>query len=355
MSILTINSLTSPAANLTITNSLSDTASIVNLQSEPSNVITINQGIPGPPGPAGTGIIDIAAGSGIDVNYTSGTYTISSTINLEPSISSLVNNGRLTLQSGSPITYSDLTSSTLYYTPYYGSQIGLYNTGSSTWDVYTFSELSYNLSGMTTGTNYDIFLSHNGTNFVIEKIAWASDSSRASSIQYQDGVLVLSSSLNKRYLGTIRAISSTTTSDTSFRRFVFNAYNQLYKLLSISDSTTHTYSSSTIRPYRNITTVGSTRCEFICGLDSICSILCNSTFATETAASSVGVSIDSTTAFNTAATNTTTMSSGPALILTNQSSDYINVSLGYHYAQLVQSGSSVSTFYNSLSRVSILC
>jgi len=54
--------------------------------------------------------------------------------------------GRLTLTSGTPVTTSDVTAATsVYYTPYVGNKISLYNGWE--WIFHEFSELSLSLSG----------------------------------------------------------------------------------------------------------------------------------------------------------------------------------------------------------------
>src|SRR5687767_357259 len=65
--------------------------------------------------------------------------------------------GRLTTETGVPISSSDRTAqSTIYYTPFDGNQIALYN--GAAWALSTFTERSLALSGLTTDKNYDVFL-----------------------------------------------------------------------------------------------------------------------------------------------------------------------------------------------------
>lgn len=356
MSIITVIPSSTAASNITVTNSLGASTSISSNNTTPTT-ITINQGIPGPPGPPGSGILNIVGGSGISVNVLDGTYTISNsgTMSLSSSSLSSINNGRLTLQPNDPIYMSDVSGSNLYYTPYLGNNISLYNTSNQLWENKTFSQISLNLSGMTSNTNYDIFIYDNNGVLTLERVAWTNNTSRAINIVYQNGVFVKSGDLTKRYVGSIRSTSSTTTEDSVSRRLVYNYNNQINKLLNVSDNISHTYTTGAVRPYRNITTVGATRAEFICGINHIIDIVCDSNFATETASSSVGVSLDSTTSFNTNALNTTNVSSGPSLIFRNHAIDQTNISLGYHYLQLVQYGSNVSTFYNAAIRSLIPC
>lgn len=470
MSIITVVSSGSPAANISITQGNSNTATILSSTGPSSSVITINQGLAGPQGPEGipgTGYVEILAGSGIEVissgttytissspsgtyslighthtssqitdfnnsvsgllpvknisagsyvnvssstgvytisvtglqptgNYSavghthtasnitdfnssvsgllpvknllagsnisisssSGVYTINSTGGGSPILSeaTLSNNGRLTLVSGNPIGSGNTVSSTLYYSPYLGNMISLYNVSTSSWDTYTFNEILLSLSGMIIDTNYDIFLFDNAGTLTLENIAWTNNSTRSINLIYQNGILVRSDNLSKRYLGSIRSTSSTTTEDSETRRLVFNINNPIEKILIASDNTTHTYTSGTIRPYRGLTNIGVTRVELLCGMiTSPIKVVCDSTFTTETGASSVGVGQNTTTANNTSAINITTVSSGPALIFSNNSIDILYSSLGYNYLQLLQSGGNITTFYTASFKAALLC
>jgi hypothetical protein len=80
-------------------------------------------------------------------------------------------NGRLTLETGVAVSTSDQTGKTsVYFAPYRGNRIGL-KSGSS-WDLYTFSELSLSLSGYIKGVVYDIFCYLSGGSPTLESLAW---------------------------------------------------------------------------------------------------------------------------------------------------------------------------------------
>lgn len=160
--------------------------------------------------------------------------------------------GRLTLATGVPITTTDQTAkSTLYFTPYHGDKIGLY-TG-SVWDVYTFSELSKAISGLTTGVNYDVFAYASGTSVVIDSfVAWTDNTTRATALTTQDGVYVKDGAPTRRYLGTFRTTAPTTTEDSDLNRLVWNACNRAQRRLRVQETTdTWTYSTNTWRSANN--------------------------------------------------------------------------------------------------------
>lgn len=146
--------------------------------------------------------------------------------------------GRLTLTSGVPFTTSDVTgASTLYYTPFKGNQISLF-TGLG-WTLYTFSQTSLVLTGLTSDTNYDVFISRVFPGIITLALssAWASDTTRTDALTLQDGIMVLASDTSKRFLGTIRTTSTTTTEDSAAKRFVWNANNSKTRSLAVLEST----------------------------------------------------------------------------------------------------------------------
>ncbi len=153
-------------------------------------------------------------------------------------------NGRLTLTTGTPVTTTDVTGAgTLYWTPYKGSYVAIYN--GTQWLTYQFSELSLSLSGFTAGHCYDIFVSISGGVPTLTALDWGGSSSRGTALTLQNGVYVLSGTTTKRYLGTIYIYSTGLTSDAGTTvaslgagRFVWNYYNRVIKtMLAVNVST----------------------------------------------------------------------------------------------------------------------
>jgi hypothetical protein len=88
-----------------------------------------------------------------------------------PTVINTICQGRLTFASGVPVPTSDITAATtLYFTPYQGNQIALYN--GSAWVLYTLTERSLSLSGLNANTAYDIFIYDNGGTLTLEAVAW---------------------------------------------------------------------------------------------------------------------------------------------------------------------------------------
>lgn len=157
-------------------------------------------------------------------------------------------NGRLTTETGVPVSTSDRTSqSTIYFTPYNGSIIALYD--GTRWQGYKFSEVSLALSGLTSSKPYDVFLYNNSGTLTLElSAAWSSDTARTDALVLQDSVYVKSGATTRRWLGTIYTTATTTTEDSASNRYVWNAYNRVKRELLKTDATTSwTYGTATWR------------------------------------------------------------------------------------------------------------
>jgi hypothetical protein len=252
--------------------------------------------------------------------------------------------GRLTLSSGNGLPTTDTTGTTLYYTPFSGNKIALYNTATSRWELKTFTEFSLSLTGTAANTNYDVFIYNNAGTNTLELVAWSSGTARATALGLQDGVYVKSGAVNKRYLGTIRTTTAGTSVSTSDQRFVWNCFNQFPLFSDAGDAISHTFTgtSGNYSPWRNITTLGLTRTEFVCGLPTIVSV----SFHASMVQGIGGVSIDATNTANLA--NAFFNNTSPYAIRSG-GSDHTTYLLGYHYIQIVRSPqtSVVSTFNNA--------
>jgi hypothetical protein len=171
-----------------------------------------------------------------------------------------ISQGRLTLTSNTPVLSSNVTNATtLYYTPYTGSQISIWD--GSKWVLKTFTQLSLSLSGLTANTLYDVFIYDSNGTLTLESVAWsnsgAGTSTRASALTYLNGVRVKSSD-NRKYLGSFLCNSTggqvdfiTRLDGTPASNGFFNEFNKEDLLLTIIDSTNHTYATSAWRIWRN--------------------------------------------------------------------------------------------------------
>jgi hypothetical protein len=157
--------------------------------------------------------------------------------------------GRLTLESGVPVSASDQTAKTnVYFTPCNGNRISVYD--GTRWKYYSFSEITLALGTLTSGKNYDVFIYDNSGTLTLEfSAAWTNDTTRADALALQDGIYVKSGSTTRRHLGSIRTTATTTTEDSKAKRFVSNRYNRAVRGLANAAETTNSwaYNSTTIR------------------------------------------------------------------------------------------------------------
>lgn len=176
----------------------------------------------------------------------------------------LVNQGRLTLTSGTPVTVSDVTAATtLYFTPYHGNRIALYN--GSAWDLVNFSEVTLAVPA-TTNTLYDVWAYNNSGSVALEATAWTNDTTRATGLALQNGVYCKSGALTRRYLGSFRTTgSSGQTEDSAAKRYVWNYHNRVTRQLKVMESAASwTYSATAWRAANNSS---SNRVDFVRGLN----------------------------------------------------------------------------------------
>lgn len=181
--------------------------------------------------------------------------------------------GRLTTESGVPVSSTDRTAqSTIYFTPYVGDRVALYD--GTRWKLYAFTERSLALSSLTASRPYDVFLYDNAGTLTLELTAWTSATVRATALVAQDGVYVKTGATTRRYLGTIYTSSASTTEDSGGgtttqvggKRFVWNAANRVARSLAVIDLTnTWTYTTSGWR-VANGATAPLNCVEYVCGL-----------------------------------------------------------------------------------------
>jgi len=181
----------------------------------------------------------------------------------EDSMSAIqASDGRLTLEAGVPISNTDQTAkTTIYFTQYQGNCISLY-TGSA-WMCHSFSELSLALGTLAADSNYDVFIYSNAGTLTLEfSAAWASAVARTDALALQDGIYVKSGATARRYLGTFRTTSTTTTEDSLIKRFVWNNANRVSRDMYKADATIHDYNGEA-RQWNNSAT---NQVAFVSGL-----------------------------------------------------------------------------------------
>lgn len=273
------------------------------------------------------------------------TVTIESAAGVSPGTSQ----GRLTLTSGTAVTVSDVTAATsIYFTPSEGNRIALYD-GTSDWNLRSFTEITIALGTLVDATNYDVFVYDNaGTVTADTLVAWTNATTRATAITLQDGVWVKSGATTRRYIGTFRTTSTTTTEDSLAKRFVWNVANRRPRAMRVTETTNSWPYSTASWQQANASTAN--QIAFVRGLneDSVraaaTALVVSSSAAVKYPL--VGIGLDAASAVATGATAAT------ASVNNSFSQPAVSLyegfpGLGYHYLTWIEkgAGSDTQTWY----------
>lgn len=228
-----------------------------------------------------------------------------------------------------------LQSTSVYFTPHNGNLISLYD--GTRWKLFSFTERSYLFSGgqQIATTPYDIFLYDNAGTLALELITWTNDTTRATALTTQDGVYVKSGATTRRYLGTLRGISTSICEDSWYsfsaspKCFLWNAYNQIQRPVAKFELTdSWTYTTATLRQANASAT---NQIEVVAGLAGCDIDLSLSAKSTGTAQRITAIGEDSTSAMHLLCRAAAQNTSGVTTTGTNVSGLRTVVPLGYHY------------------------
>lgn len=206
--------------------------------------------------------------------------------------------GRLTLESGVPISTTDQTGKTnIYFTPFGGNTIALYD-GSANWQLFNFSELTLAVPA-TTNTLYDVYAYNNSGVVALEAASWGSDTTRSAiALTTVNGVYVKSGATTRRYIGNFRTTgSSGQTEDSLAKRYVWNYYNRVIRQMRVTDSTdSWNYSTAS---YRQANGSAANQIDFVIGIAED-SVQCNAVSVVSSSTSTprtvtTGIGLDGTT------------------------------------------------------------
>ena len=175
--------------------------------------------------------------------------------------------GRLTLTTALPVTTADVTgATTVYFTPYKGNVVSLYD--GAAWVSTVFTELSQTTADNTkspaavaNNSNYDIFVWNDaGTLRATRGPAWTSDTARGAGAgttelemlegRYVNKIAITNGPAARRglYVGTIRSNGIAQINDALTARHVWNNYNRVMRPMRAVDTTdTWTYTTDTFR------------------------------------------------------------------------------------------------------------
>lgn len=169
---------------------------------------------------------------------------------------------RLTLTSAEPVAMLVNDTSTIYLTPYKGNKVAVY-TGSR-WKLMPLTEISLAVPA-TADTMYDVFLYDNSGTLTLESLVWTNNTTRATALAYQDGVLCKTGALTRRYVGSFRTSSvSGNTRNLQGYRLIWNYYNRVRMNFHAEDTTnTWDYTTATWRQANGAT---ANKIEFVQGV-----------------------------------------------------------------------------------------
>ena len=289
-----------------------------------------------------------SSNSGSLVNFSAGTKNVylgapsSYVLSSHPSLAG----GRLTLESGVPISTSDQAAkTTVYYTPHIHNQISLYD--GVRWKPYTFSELSLAIGTLTDAKQYDVFVYDNSGTLTLElSAAWTNDTTRADALTTVEGVYVKSGATTRRYLGTFRTTSTTTTEDSESLR-IFNANNRVWRTL-YKEETTASWTYTTGNAWRSLNNSTANRVAVISGLAGVeirLKAIVGSTHSIAYAAQ-CGIGIDKTNG-NDALPTAVDYDTGQSIAFADL--HYVSPAAAYQYFQAVEwTRGATATFWGTL-------
>lgn len=268
--------------------------------------------------------------------------------------------GRLTATTAVPVTTADVATTTnVYWTPYMGNNIGLYD-GSANWTVLPFTETTLALGTVVTATLYDVFAYNNSGTLALEKLAWTNTTTRATALVLQDGLLVKTGATTRRYLGTFYTISTTQTADSSQSsagRYLYNYYNQVPRnMYALEATASWNYTTATWREARAQTT---NQCNWITGVaqGTVSANVLGAGLNATPAAYANGIGYDSTTAPVTGSNigSISSLASGVSILtLLPSSMETQLTAVGLHYASWLEwsQAAGTTTFYGVVSSAS---
>jgi hypothetical protein len=117
---------------------------------------------------------------------------------------------------------------------------------------------------LTSGKPYDIFCFNNAGTPTLEVLVWTDDTTRATALAYQNGVLIKSGVPTRRYLGTLYTSGANTTEDSLAKRYLWNYYHKVSRRMRVIDTTdSWNYSVNT---YRQARATATNQLDFIQGV-----------------------------------------------------------------------------------------
>jgi len=327
-------------------------------------------------------VIDVASDTKVTTIVTGATGSVPDAFGtfIQPTSTSMTNiytlpQGRLTLNSNTPVMTADATAQTsVYYTPYQGNIVPIYD-GTNT-QSYTFSQLTMALSttNQTSGNIYDLFIFLNSSVVTIGAgPAWSSSSSRGTGagtteLQQTNGLWTNKNSITltngsssyssisagqATYVGSVYMTANGQTGmqftpaaasgGSNNILGLYNAYNRINtKSVEQESTSSWTYSSSTVRAANNSS---SNKISFVDGLQqSFIDASYEMYMSAGGAGGGIGLQIDSSTSCSVIEFN------APSAASSIMAHDDYKPVLGLHSVYAVEANgnnTTTSTYYSS--------
>ncbi len=171
---------------------------------------------------------------------------------------------RLSLTTNTPVPTADVVGgATLYFTPHKGQYIDLFD--GTNWVRLKSAQISLALAGLTAGRPYDVFVYSNAGVPALEVLAWTNDTTRATALAYQDGVPCKTGALTRLYVGSLYTTGVTTTEDSAAKRYLWNYYNRVSRLLQRLESTA-SWTQATTATWRQANASAANQVGFLIGV-----------------------------------------------------------------------------------------
>lgn len=268
---------------------------------------------------------------------------------IDAPMNSLVFGHRLSVSGSSPVPSANVPSaSVLYLTPFTSNAVCVHD--GDHWIVKQTNMVTKSLTALSASNlNYDVFVYYDTTRDVVDLdfSPWSSTTSREIVLSTLDGVLVKSNDTTRRYAGTVRTVAAGVIADAASRRFVWNYYNRVPRLLQqpLEETNSWTYAATSYRAANGQT---ANSFELVLGATEL--VIANvQTLATHSQSGwgcSVGVGVDSTTVNSANLYGTITIAGAYVPCLAQYSN---TPSAGYHrFTWLEITGGTTITFVGDL-------
>jgi len=204
---------------------------------------------------------------------------------------------RLTFTQGVAFQTADVTGAnavSLFLQPVRGDRIALFD--GTKWIVYNFTQAVTVAVPAVANQMYDVFAALSAGSVILEVLAWTNDTTRATGVSTQNGVLVKTGDLTRRYMGSFRTTAVAGQSEDSIaKRYLWNFYNRVLRKMLVQETTsTWTYMVAT---FRQANANAANQLDFVVGIQEspVKAEVLVSVFNAGGIQAEVGIGIDSTT------------------------------------------------------------